>query len=223
MRRQRLKPTAIGNGSLFRPARGPCGGKTGPGAFGAYWRLTGFPAQGRREASVDQPRPARYAMRGGRGSETFRAPRGANRAAAHADKMCRILINQSARKGCIGDDLTLENGDKPRSAGRKPAERETPKKPSRGGKRPGAGRPSLGLAPTSAAVAEPVADQSVINQKIVVDAAELLMRYGRGPGRGKKAAAEEPPGSRREAGLRHRRRRRWWSITTIDEVGYELP
>ena len=85
--------------------------------------------------------------------------------------------------------MTLENGDKPRSAGRKPAERETPKKPSRGGKRPGAGRPSLGLAPTSAAVAEPVADQSVINQKRVVDAAQSLInqkRVGGGDKRGGK-------------------------------------
>ena len=108
--------------------------------------------------------------------------------------MCRFLINQSARTGCIGDDLTLENGGKPRGAGRKPAGRETPQKPSRGGKRPGAGRPSLGLAPTSAAVAEPVADQSVINQKRVVDAAQSLINQKRVGGGDKRGGARRGAG-----------------------------
>ena len=120
------------------------------------------------------------------GSETFRAPRGGNRAAAHAGKMCRILINQTM--GCIGDDLTLENGDKPGGAGRKAAEQETPQKPLRGGKRAGAGSASPEMTPTTAAVAEQAGNQSLINQTLVAGGDK---RGGKRRGAGRKTAEEE--------------------------------
>ena len=138
--------------------------------------------------------------------------------------MCRILINQTM--GCIADDLTLENGDKPRSAGRKPAERETPQKPSRGGKRPGAGRPSLGLAPTSAAVADPVADQSVINQKRVGDAAQSLINQKRVGGGDKRGGARRGAGRKtaeQETRLRGKPAAAPPSAPTVPPAPTELP
>ena len=79
--------------------------------------------------------------------------------------------------------MTLENGDKPGGAGRKPAE-ETSQKPSRGGKRPGSGRPSL----ATAGVADHTVGQGLINQTLVAGGDK---RGGKRRGAGRKTAEEE--------------------------------
>ena len=85
--------------------------------------------------------------------------------------------------------MTLENGGKPRGAGRKTAEQET----RRRGK-PAAAPPSVPTEPPAQTPEEYLGEimsdpENPLQTRM--DAAELLMRYGRGPGRGKKAAADE--------------------------------
>jgi hypothetical protein len=131
------------------------------------------------------------------GSESLHAPRGGNRTAAHADKMCRILINQrNSTLGCIGGDLSLEHGGKRRGAGRKTAEQETPRKLLASGKRPGAGRASPRLAPTIASVVKAAhADQILINEKcptVVGDDSSVEHGRHRGAYRRKTAEQETP-------------------------------
>jgi hypothetical protein len=86
--------------------------------------------------------------------------------------------------------VTLESGDKSGGAGRKPTEQETPQKTLRGGKRSGAGRPSLGLARTTAPVAEPAAPKGLINQNRVVGGDK---RGGKRRGAGRKPAEQGTP------------------------------
>jgi hypothetical protein len=86
--------------------------------------------------------------------------------------------------------LSLKHGGKRRGAGRKTDKQETPRKTLDGGKRPGAGRASPRLTPTIATVAEPAQTPEeflgvVMNDpanpiQTRMDAAQLLMRYGRG-------------------------------------------
>jgi hypothetical protein len=99
------------------------------------------------------------------------------------------LINQKRVGG--GD----KRGGARRGAGRKTAEQETRLRGKPAAAPPSA--PTVPPAPTELPAQTPEEYLGVIMSdpenplQTRMDAAELLMRYGRGPGRGKKAAAEE--------------------------------
>ena len=89
----------------------------------------------------------------------------------------------------------MEHGGKRRGAGRKTGEQETRLRGKPAAAPPSA--PTAPPAPTELPAQTPEEYLGVIMSnpenplQIRMDAAELLMRYGRGPGRGKKAAADE--------------------------------
>jgi hypothetical protein len=95
------------------------------------------------------------------------------------------LINQ--KRAADGD----KRGGKRRGAGRKTAEQETRRETSASGGKPAAPPPLVPTDQTPEEYLGVIMNDPENPLQTRMDAAELLMRYGRGPGRGKKAAAEE--------------------------------